>query len=136
MWSRVLLVALVRVAAGENGPDLGVVENACAEKPPEADAASIAAGEDYSDGKISNEEDQMSASAELDAIEARLTEDEKEYAGGFMDQSARDRRYLLSLVQEQAAKLEAIAVMIQRADIHGNCVLFVHEVQAALEGSA
>jgi hypothetical protein len=78
----------------------------------------------------------MRASAELAAIEARLTEDEKEFAGGFLDQSARDRRYLLSLVQEQAAKLEAMAAMIQRAEIHGNSILFVHEVQAALEGSA
>lgn len=78
----------------------------------------------------------MRTSAELAAIEARLADDEKEYAGGFADQSARDRRYLLSLVQEQAARLEAIAAMIQRAEIHGNCVLFIHEVQAALEGSA
>ena len=77
----------------------------------------------------------MSASDELAAIETRLAEDENEYTGGVSDQNARDRRYLLSLVHEQAAKLEAIAAMIGRAEIHGNCILFVQEVRGALEGS-
>lgn len=97
---------------------------------------SIAAREDYSVGMISKEEDQMSASDELAAIEARLTEDENEYEGGFLDQSARDRRYLLSLVHAQATTLDAVADIVRRADIHGKCALLVQEVRAALEGSA
>ena len=41
----------------------------------------------------------MSASDELAAIEARLAEDENEYAGRVVDQNVRDRRYLLALVR-------------------------------------
>jgi benzoyl-CoA reductase/2-hydroxyglutaryl-CoA dehydratase subunit BcrC/BadD/HgdB len=50
----------------------------------------------------------MSASDELAAIEARLAEDENEYAGGVVDQSVRDRRYLLALVREQQARLDEL----------------------------
>ena len=50
----------------------------------------------------------MSASDELAAIEARLTEDENEYAGGVVDQSVRDRRYLLALVRDQQARLDEL----------------------------
>lgn len=50
----------------------------------------------------------MSASDELAAIEARLREDEDEYAGGVVDKNVRDRRYLLSLVREQQDRLEKV----------------------------
>ena len=50
----------------------------------------------------------MSASDELAAIEARLAEDENEYAGRVVDQNVRDRRYLLALVREQQARLDAL----------------------------
>ena len=50
----------------------------------------------------------MSASDELAAIEARLLADEDEYAGGVVDKNVRDRRYLLSLVREQLARLEKL----------------------------
>lgn len=58
----------------------------------------------------------MSASDQLAAIQARLQEDEDEYDGGVVDQSVRDRRYLLKLVREQAAKLEAVAVVASEAE--------------------
>ncbi|MDQ0820614.1 hypothetical protein QFZ79_002983 [Arthrobacter sp. V4I6] len=54
----------------------------------------------------------MSASDELAAIEARLIEDENEYAGGVVDKNVRDRRYLLALVlklQARLARVEAVA---------------------------
>ncbi len=50
----------------------------------------------------------MSASDELAAIEARLTEDENEYAGRVVDQNVRDRRYLLALVRDQQARLDEL----------------------------
>jgi|GEM_PF-2647761 len=50
----------------------------------------------------------MSASDELAAIEARLTEDENEYAGGVVDQNVRDRRYLLALVRAQQTRLDEL----------------------------
>jgi len=50
----------------------------------------------------------LSASDELAAIEARLVADEDEYAGGVVDKNVRDRRYLLSLVREQLARLEKL----------------------------
>jgi hypothetical protein len=53
----------------------------------------------------------MSGSDELAAIEARLTADENEYDGSVIDQNARDRRYLLDLAREQAARLAAVTVL-------------------------
>ncbi|SDK92674.1 hypothetical protein [Arthrobacter sp. ok362] len=53
----------------------------------------------------------MSASDELAAIHARLAADEDEYADGVLDQNVRDRRYLLSLVQKQLARLEKVAAV-------------------------
>ncbi|BCW71712.1 hypothetical protein [Arthrobacter sp. NicSoilB8] len=50
----------------------------------------------------------MGASDELAAIEARLTEDENEYAGRVVDQNVRDRRYLLALVRDQQARLDEL----------------------------
>ena len=50
----------------------------------------------------------MSASDELAAIEARLAEDENEYAGRVVDQNVRDRRYLLALVRGQQARLDEL----------------------------
>ena len=58
----------------------------------------------------------MSASDQLAAIQARLKEDEDEYDGGVVDQSVRDRRYLLKLVREQAAKLEAVVAVASEAE--------------------
>lgn len=69
---------------------------------------SIALHWDYSVGKIFVKEDQMSASDELAAIEARLAEDENKYAGGVVDQNVRDRRYLLSLVRERQHRLDRV----------------------------
>ncbi len=50
----------------------------------------------------------MNASDELAAIEARLAADEDEQARGAVDKNVRDRRYLLSLVREQLARLEKV----------------------------
>ena len=50
----------------------------------------------------------MSASDELAAIEARLIEDENEYAGRVVDQNVRDRRFLLALVRDQQARLDEL----------------------------
>ena len=49
-----------------------------------------------------------SRDAALAAIEERLTADENEFAGGVADQSARDRRYLLALVQERQSQIERV----------------------------
>ncbi|WP_346959041.1 hypothetical protein [uncultured Arthrobacter sp.] len=49
-----------------------------------------------------------SRDAALAAIEERLTADENEFAGGVADQSARDRRYLLALVQERRSQIERV----------------------------
>ena len=57
----------------------------------------------------------MRAFDHLAAIQARLMEDENEYDGGVVDQSVRDRRYLLELVREQAAKLETVAALASEA---------------------
>ena len=53
----------------------------------------------------------MSASDELAAIEARLAEDENEYADGIIDKNVRDRRYLLALVRDQLAQLEKMEAL-------------------------
>lgn len=53
----------------------------------------------------------MSASEELAAIHARLVADEDEQADGVIDQTVRDRRYLLSLIREQLASLEKLAAL-------------------------
>src|SRR5687767_6130092 len=50
----------------------------------------------------------MSASDELAAIEARLSEDENKDAGGLVDTNVRDRRYLLCLAREQQARLDKV----------------------------
>jgi hypothetical protein len=54
--------------------------------------------------------------AALAAIEKRLAADENEYDGGVVDQSVRDRRYLLALVREQAAKLEKVRLIERRLE--------------------
>lgn len=53
----------------------------------------------------------MSAPDELAAIQARLAADEAESADRVDDQNVRDRRYLLSLVREQLARLEKVAAV-------------------------
>jgi hypothetical protein len=53
----------------------------------------------------------MSASEELAAIQARLVADEDEHAEGVIDQTVRDRRYLLSLLRDQLASLEKVAAL-------------------------
>lgn len=50
----------------------------------------------------------MSDPDELAAIQARLAADESEYADGVVDQNVRDRRYLLSMVREQLARIEKV----------------------------
>jgi hypothetical protein len=70
--------------------------------------------------------------AALAAIQKRLTADEDEYGDGAFDQSIRDRRYLLALIREQAAKLDAIRRMTERAEAHGNHLLDADEVRAAI----
>ena len=57
----------------------------------------------------------MSASDDLAAIEARLTEDENEYAGRVVDQNVRDRRYLLALVRDQQARLDELTAKLEAA---------------------
>jgi hypothetical protein len=59
------------------------------------------------------EENGMSASDELAGIEARLTEDENEYAGRVVDQNVRDRRYLLALVRDQQARLDELMAKLE-----------------------
>ena len=53
----------------------------------------------------------MSASDELAAIHARLAADEAECVDRVDDQNIRDRRYLLSLVREQLARLDKVAAV-------------------------
>lgn len=77
----------------------------------------------------------MSTSDEFANIEARLTQDENEYAGGVIDQNARDRRYLLTRVREQQARLDAVAKMVDQAEMHGKTTLDVQEVRAAIENA-
>lgn len=56
--------------------------------------------------------------AELAAVEERLRADEQEFAGGVADRSARDRRYLLALVEQQRARLEQVEELAERLDGH------------------
>jgi hypothetical protein len=65
-------------------------------------------------------------------IENRLVADRAEYAGPGADQTIRDREYLLGLVKAQDAKLTAVGNMVDRAEMHGNYTLFVHEVSEAV----
>jgi len=44
--------------------------------------------------------------------------------------------YLLAMVREQAAKLDALNYRVEKADIHGNHSLAVYEVRAILEGKS
>lgn len=75
----------------------------------------------------------MTTSDQLAAIEARLTADENEYSdSGLYDQSTRDRRALLAIIREQAEKLEAVSRIMDRAEMHGNSILYVDEVRAAI----
>lgn len=62
-----------------------------------------------------------SQDAALAAIEERLTADENEFLGGVADQSARDRRYLLALVEERRAvigRVEELASYLDRLAPH------------------
>lgn len=59
--------------------------------------------------------------AALAAIEERLTADENEFVGGVADQSARDRRYLLALVEKRGAvigRVEKLASDLDRLAPH------------------
>ena len=49
--------------------------------------------------------------ATLAAIQKRITADEDEYTDGLVDQSVRDRIYLLALVRDQAAALAAVKAL-------------------------
>ncbi|NUU30832.1 hypothetical protein [Arthrobacter sp. C9C5] len=57
-----------------------------------------------------------SQDAALASIEERLTADENEFVGGVADQSARDRRYLLALVQERRAQIERVEELASHLD--------------------
>lgn len=57
-----------------------------------------------------------SRDAALASIEERLTADENEFAGGVADQSARDRRYLLALVEERRAQIERVEELASYLD--------------------
>lgn len=47
----------------------------------------------------------------LAAIQERITADEDGYPDGLVDPSVRDRRYLLALVRDQAATLDAVKAL-------------------------
>lgn len=49
--------------------------------------------------------------ATLAAIQERITADEDGYPDGLVDPSVRDRRYLLALVRDQAATLDAVKAL-------------------------
>ena len=57
-----------------------------------------------------------SPDAALAAIEERLTADENEFVGGVADQSARDRRYLLALVEERRTVIERVEELAAHLD--------------------
>lgn len=54
--------------------------------------------------------------AELAAVAERLRADEQEFAGGVADRSARDRRYLLALVEQQRNRLAQVEELAERLD--------------------
>lgn len=68
----------------------------------------------------------------LHAIRTRLEEDRAEYASTAGDQSIRDRDHLLKIIQEQALKLGAVQMLLERARIHGNAIVFASEVSYAI----
>lgn len=78
----------------------------------------------------------VSTREELAEIEARLTGDRNGSVTGPGSQSVRDRAYLLALVREQCAKLDAVAVLVEQAEESGNSMLYVNEVHAAITGQA
>lgn len=57
-----------------------------------------------------------SQDAALASIEERLAADENEFAGGVADQSARDRRYLLNLVEERQSRIERVEELASYLD--------------------
>jgi hypothetical protein len=69
---------------------------------------------------------------ELAAIEARLTGDQNEAATGVGAQSVRDRTYLLALVRQQSAQLDAVAGLVQQAEKNGQATVYAREVSAAI----
>jgi hypothetical protein len=79
------------------------------------------------------DETPMSAREELAEIEARLAGDQHGSVTGVgVVQSVRDRAYLLALVREQSAKLDAVAGLLEHAETNGQSTVYVHEVHAAI----
>ena len=74
----------------------------------------------------------LSTREELAGIEARLMEDRSESVTGIGAQSVKDRDYLLALVREQAAKIDAVARLVEQAEKNGNGTLYANEVSAAI----
>jgi hypothetical protein len=69
---------------------------------------------------------------ELAEIEARLAGDRQNFATGIPAQSVQDRAYLLALAREQAAKLDAVARLVDHAAKNGKNTVNLMEVQAAI----
>lgn len=74
----------------------------------------------------------MNTREELAAIQARLTEDLNQPATGVDAQSARDRTYLLALVTQLSAKLDAVAGLVEQAEKNGQATVYAREVSAAI----
>ncbi|MDQ0822978.1 hypothetical protein QFZ79_000717 [Arthrobacter sp. V4I6] len=74
----------------------------------------------------------LSQREELAEIDARLTGDRNASVTGVEAQSVRDRAYLLALVREQAAKLDAVAGLVEQAEKSGNGTLYANDVHAAI----
>jgi hypothetical protein len=78
------------------------------------------------------DETPMTTAEALAGIEARLKGDQKEPLTGVSALSVRDRTYLLALVKKQAAKLEAVADLVEQAEKNGRNTVYANEVSAAI----
>ena len=79
------------------------------------------------------DETPLSMQEELAGIEARLEGDQHGSVTRVgAASSVRDRAYLLALVREQSAKLDAVARLVQQAENNGQSTVYVHEVHAAI----
>lgn len=84
---------------------------------------------DHADGL---DDTALSTREELAAIEARLAGDQNQPAAGIDAQSVRDRAYLLALVTQQSAKLDAVAGLVEQAEKNGQTTVYAREVSAAI----
>jgi hypothetical protein len=65
-------------------------------------------------------------------MEARLAGDRQTFATGITAESVQDPAYLLALAREQAAKLDAVAQLVDHAAQSGKNTVNLTEVQAAI----